>query len=96
MMSLTWYLLGVLTALFAYLLFEYSKKNPLNWIGWLGLVSSITLILFSIAWGVGAVLEGVPRAGSMGLLVFGLSGIVIFTLTVRYIGKKQSKNSHEL
>jgi hypothetical protein len=34
---------------------------------------------------VGAVLEGVPRAGSMGLLIFGLSGIVILTLTGRFV-----------
>jgi hypothetical protein len=34
---------------------------------------------------VGAVLEGVPRAGSMGLLLFGLSGIVILTLTGKFI-----------
>ena len=42
-------------------------------------------IFFGIAWAVGAVLEGVPRAASMGLLMFGLGGIVILTVTIRFI-----------
>lgn len=88
MMGLTWYVLGVLATLSAYFMYEYSQKHPLNWISWSGLVLGVVLVLFSIAWAVGAVLEGVPRAGSMGLLLFGLSGIVILTLTGRYITTK--------
>ena len=90
MMSLTWYLLGLLAAGSAYALRQYSRKNPLNWISWSGMVLGIVLVLFSIAWAVGAVLEGVPRAASMGLLFFGLSGIVILSVTGRYIGKRHN------
>jgi len=55
-----------------------------------GLGIGTFLILFSIAWAVGSVLEGVPRAASMGLMMFGLGGIVILTVTVRFIaGQKQ-------
>jgi vacuolar-type H+-ATPase subunit I/STV1 len=85
MMDLTWYILGVLTGAVAYTLYELSKKFILNWLSWSGLILGSFLILFSIAWSVGAVLEGVPRAGSMGLLLFGLSGIVILTLTGKLI-----------
>ena len=85
MMDLTWYVLGALTGVIAYFLYELSRKITLNWLSWSGLIVGSFLILFSIAWSVGAVLEGVPRAGSMGLLLFGLSGIVILTLTVRFI-----------
>jgi hypothetical protein len=85
MMDLTWYVLGILTGAIAYFLYELSKKRTLNWLSWSGLIVGSFLILFSIAWSVGAVLEGVPRAGSMGLLLFGLSGIVILTLTGRFI-----------
>ncbi len=87
MMSLTWYLIGVLAAGSAYALWTFSKHSPLNWIAWSGMTAGISLVLFSVAWAVGAVLEGVPRAASMGLLLFGLSGIVILTLTSRYIVK---------
>lgn len=92
MMDLTWYILGILTGAIAYFLYELSKKRTLNWLSWSGLIVGSFLILFSIAWSVGAVLEGVPRAGSMGLLLFGLSGIVILTLTGRFIISQRRLN----
>ena len=85
MMGFTWYVLGVLAAGCAYFLYEHSKRHRMNWLSWSGLVLGILLILFSVAWAVGSVLEGVPRAASMGLLLFGLSGIVILTVTARYM-----------
>lgn len=88
MMSLTWYILGVLTALSGYFLYEYSLKNKMDKKAWTGLILGIVLILFSIAWAMGSILEGVPRAASMGLLLFGLLGVVIFTLSRRYINTK--------
>jgi len=92
MMDLTWYVLGALTGVIAYFLYELSRKITLNWLSWSGLIVGSFLILFSIAWSVGAVLEGVPRAGSMGLLLFGLSGIVILTLTGRFITSQRRSN----
>ena len=92
MMDLTWYILGVLTGAIAYVLYELSRKITLNWLSWSGLIVGSFLVLFSIAWSVGAVLEGVPRAGSMGLLLFGLSGIVILTLTGRFITSQRRSN----
>jgi len=89
MMDLTWYILGVLTGAVAYSLYLISRKNTLNWLSWSGLVAGSALILFSIAWAVGSVLEGVPRAASMGILLFGLSGVVILTLTARMIASRK-------
>ncbi len=82
-MDLTWYIMGVLTGAVAYGLYLLSRKSDLSWLDWSGLVVGSSLILFSIPWAVGCVLEGVPRAASMGLLLFGLSGVVILTLTGR-------------
>jgi hypothetical protein len=89
MMDLTWYILGVLTGAVAYSLYLISKKNTLNWLLWSGLIAGSSLILFSIAWAVGSVLEGVPRAASMGILLFGLSGVIILTLTARMIASRK-------
>ena len=88
MMGFTWYVLGALLAGSAYSLYVYSRKHRMNWLSWTGMVLGIVLILFSIAWAVGSVLEGVPRAASMGLLLFGLSGIVILTGTARYMATR--------
>ncbi len=90
-MGFTWYFLGLLTTGSAIFLWHFSKRYQLNWLSWSGLTLGIVLILFSIAWAVGSVLEGVPRAASMGLLLFGLSGIVILTLAFRYTLTKRPK-----
>ena len=91
MMDFTWYILGVLTGAVAYALYLISKKTALNWLSWSGLIAGSALILFSIAWAVGSVLEGVPRAASMGILLFGLSGVIILTLTARMIASQKDK-----
>jgi hypothetical protein len=91
MMDFTWYILGILTGAVAYFLYLTSKKITLNWLSWSGLIAGSSLILFSIAWAVGSVLEGVPRAASMGILLFGLSGVIILTLTGRMIASRKDK-----
>lgn len=89
-MAFTWYILGFLTVGTGYFLYEYARKQRLHWLSCLSLSMGIFSIYFSIAWAGGAVLEGVPRAASMGLLIFGLGGIVILAVMVRFIiGKKQ-------
>jgi hypothetical protein len=85
MMDLTWYIMGVLAGATAYAFLLLSRKYSLGWLSWAGLGTGVVLVLFSIAWSVGAVLEGVPRSGSMGILLFGLPGIVVLTLTGRLI-----------
>jgi Na+-translocating ferredoxin:NAD+ oxidoreductase RnfG subunit len=93
MMDFIWYILGALTGGSALLLWKYAKRYRLNWPAWGGLILGIFLILFSIAWAAGSILEGVPRAASMGLLLFGLSGIVLLILTLKYIDVKVEKIS---
>ena len=90
-MGFTWYCLGLLTTASGIFLWHFSRRYQLNWLAGSGLILGIVLILFSIAWAVGSVLEGVPRAASMGLLLFGFSGIVILTLAFRYTLTKRPK-----
>jgi Na+-translocating ferredoxin:NAD+ oxidoreductase RnfG subunit len=93
MMDFTWYILGALTGAAVIYLWKFSKRYHLNGLAWGGLIAGIFLILFSLAWSVGAVLEGVPRAASMGLLLFGLSGIVLLIFAFKYIDVKLEKIS---
>jgi hypothetical protein len=85
MMDLTWYFLGVLTGGALYCAYVLANRFKLNWLLLSGVGTGAGLLLFSIAWGVGAVLEGVPRAGSMGILLFGLPGLILLTVTLRHI-----------
>ena len=90
-MDFVWYILGLLNGTAAIFMWRFSKQRRLNPLAWSGLVLGTFLILFSIAWSVSSVLEGVPRAASMGLLFFGLSGVVLLTATHKYIDTKLKK-----
>ena len=92
MMDFAWYILGALTGAIVYALYLISRKTALNWLLWSGLIGGSGLILFGIAWAVGCVLEGVPQAASMGILLFGLSGVIILTLTVRMMASQKDRS----
>ena len=89
MMGLTWFVIGFLSIVFTYFFLEHKKKYNWNSLVIIGFLSGLGSILFSIAWAMGALLEGVPRSASMGLLVFGLGGIVILSVTFRFCAGKK-------
>jgi len=90
MMELMWYVVGLLAGVSGYLVYMFSRKYHLGVIGLGSLIIGLFLILFTVAWSVGSVLEGVPRAASMGIFFFAMPGIVLLTfiakrfLTSRY------------
>lgn len=88
MMSLTWYILGLLTVAAGEALRQINLRYHLNWIAWCGLTSGVATLLFCIAWVIGAYLEGVPRAAAMGMLVFGFGGIILLAGMSKYIALK--------
>ncbi len=83
-MGLMWLIIGILTGFSVWILHVLNKRFYINWLGWTGLISGIFLILFGIAWSVSSVLEGVPRSGSMGAILFGGLGLIILVLTSRF------------
>ncbi len=91
MMNLIWLGLGILTIVSIALLVKLSNYYRLNWVAWGGLGLGVGLVLFCIAWSVASVLEGVPRAASMGVVFFAFPGIVLLTVTMKYIDAKLGK-----
>ena len=91
MMNLIWLGLGILTIVSIALLVKLSKSYRFNWIAWGGMGLGMTFILFCIAWSGGSVLEGVPRAAAMGVVFFGFPGIVLLTVTMKYIDARLGK-----
>ena len=83
MMELMWYIVGVLAGVSGYLVYMLSRKYHLGVIGLGSLITGLFLILFTVAWAVGSVLEGVPRAASMGIVFFAMPGIVLLTFTAK-------------
>ncbi len=83
-MGLMWLSVGILTGISAWILNVLNKRYYIDLVAWLGLISGIFSVLFGIAWSVSSVLEGVPRSGSMGILLFGGLGLIILLLTWRF------------
>ena len=81
--------LGLLTALFVVALVKYNKELKFDKWSWSALVLGGFLAIFCMAWSVSSVLEGVPRAASMGLVVFGLPSIILLLLGRRMALKKK-------
>ena len=85
MMMLTFYVVGLLAAASVWWLIRLTQRQKVKRLVLAGLGLGIALILFCIAWGVGSVLEGVPRAAAMGVVFFGIPGVVLLTLLGRKV-----------
>lgn len=85
MMMITFYIVGLLAAGSAWWLIHLSYRHQINWMPLAGLALGIGLILFCLAWGMGSVLEGVPRAAAMGVVFFGFPGVVLVSLIGRRV-----------
>jgi hypothetical protein len=84
-MGLMWFTLGLLLGLSAFGSVELHKRFRIDWRGWAGLILGELAVLFCIAWSVASMAEGEPRAASMGLMLFGGSGVAVLALTWRLL-----------
>jgi len=78
--EILFYMLGVISTLIAVGIYVWNMKSRFNWTAWILLILGSFLMVFSIAWSVSSVLEGEPRAASMGLVVFGIPGLILIAL----------------
>ncbi|MBI9063761.1 MAG: hypothetical protein JEZ14_17400 [Marinilabiliaceae bacterium] len=86
--ELLFFFLGFLSCLMIVGLIHLNRRNRLDWKAWLSIGLGAFLFLFCIAWSVSSVLEGEPRAASMGMVVFGLPALILLTLGMRLSFKK--------
>jgi len=89
--EILFFVLGALFTLLIVALIQYNKKYKFNWLAWTLYILASFFFLFTIAWSVSSVLEGEPRAGSMGLAFFGLISLILFALGRRVMVKKAKK-----
>jgi hypothetical protein len=92
-MGLMWFSVGLITGLSVFAAVELSKKFDIDWRGWVGLALGEFLVLFCIAWSTASVFEGVPRAASMGLLMFGGTGLIVLVLTWRLFIQRSARSA---
>jgi len=80
-----WFFMGVLFTLSVFALAYLSMIVRLQWYTWAGLITGVIMVLFGIGWAGASFLEGYPQSGSMGLAIFSGGGVVLMTLTWRFL-----------
>ena len=80
-----WFFMGVLFTLSVFALAYLSIVVNLQWYTWAGLITGVILVLFGIGWAGASFLEGYPQSGSMALIFFSGSGVILMVLTWRYL-----------
>ena len=88
--EILFFLLGVITTLGIATVVFYSRKFKFNVGVWASIGIGLFLFIFSIAWSFSSILEGEPRASSMGMLVFGIPSIILLILGRRLALKKKA------
>ncbi|WP_430812474.1 MULTISPECIES: hypothetical protein [unclassified Carboxylicivirga] len=85
--------LGMLTATSIMGAYYYNRQYRFKAATWLALALGLFLMLFCIAWSVSSVLEGEPRAASMGMLIFGIPSVLLLILARRLALKNVQKDT---
>jgi hypothetical protein len=80
-----WFFMGVLFTLSVFGLAWLSMMVNLKWYTWASLITGVVAVLFGIGWAGASFLEGYPQSGSMGLAIFSGGGVVMMTLTWRFL-----------
>jgi len=86
--EMLFFTLGVLTQSAIIVTIYYHRKLKFDWSTWLTLGLGLLLLIFCIAWSCSSILEGEPRAASMGMIVFGLPSLILLVLGRRFALKK--------
>lgn len=80
-----WFLMGVLFTLCVFALSYLSVLVKLKWYTWASLMIGVTLVLFGLGWAGASFIEGIAQSGALALIVFCGSGVVLMTLTWRFL-----------
>jgi hypothetical protein len=80
-----WFFMGVLFTLCVFGLAWLSMMVTLKWYTWGSLITGAVAVLFGIGWAGASFLEGYPQSGSMGLAIFSGGGVILMTLTWRFL-----------
>lgn len=89
--EIMFYLLGIFTALGAYVMIQIAKKYVLKWPSWLLGILAIFFSLFTIAWSWSSILEKEPQAAGLGLIVFGIPSLILVFVSRRVVLKSELK-----
>ena len=76
-----WFFMGVLFTLSVLALAYLSIVVKLQWYTWVCLITGGSMILYGFGWAGASFLEGYPQSGSLALMIFSGTGVVMMVLT---------------
>lgn len=98
MMDFMWICIGMLAIASVWGIVYAIKDGGAKFtvVSWILLILAVLLILFAIMWSVSSIAEGEPRAGGMGLLIFGGLGLILLIVSIRKIAVDSKKASQKI
>lgn len=93
-MALMTFIMGLFTVGYFWIfkIWKTKKNYSINWLGWTGMVLTLIIALFAIAWSISSILEDTMQAAGMGVLIFGGIAVIIGLLTRTVIVKGIAKS----
>ena len=85
--QILFFVLGILTMIGVAVLIRSNKSYNFNWGAWTFGILGAFLLVFTVAWSASSVIEGEPRAASMGMVFFGIPALIFLFLTRRLVIK---------
>ncbi|KUO60931.1 MAG: hypothetical protein APF84_14000 [Gracilibacter sp. BRH_c7a] len=84
-MSLIWLILGAATlgAIWGLVYWNTKRKQRFTKPQFSGLLLSIFVGLFAVAWSISSILEDEIQAAAMGIMIFGGTAVILFFLSLR-------------
>lgn len=80
-----WFCMGVMFTLSVQAIAYLSVIATLKWYTYACLILGCSAVLFGFGWAGASFLEGISQSGSMALVLFCGSGLVLITLTWRFL-----------
>jgi len=90
-MDLMWFLLGFVSAFVCMGIYHLIVRCKISWKSLVPAASGVSLLLFAVAWSVSSVLEKEPQAASMGMIVFGIPGIILMLIAWRVFNSETKR-----
>ena len=84
MVSLQWFILGILFTLCVFGFSYASVRVKAPWYAWAVLIGGAFLVMFGFAWAISSFHEHIFTSGAMALTLFTGPGIIAMTLAWRY------------
>jgi len=86
-MEFIWLLIGIIGvgSLWGIMAWSRKKQAKFSWFSWIGILLTLALSLFTIAWCLSSMWEKEVQAAGVGLLIFGTLSLVSMGLTRRAI-----------